>query len=136
MHRRRFLVFVAATGATRALAGASFRGRLTRDAAGKPVLESNGRRLRLSGDADTEAVLADDRLLNADLEVIGREAGGAVAIDPMHSAALWVHKDGRRLRITYWCDICAIRTYTPGLCVCCREETVLDLREPDKVDTK
>jgi hypothetical protein len=36
--------------------------------------------------------------------------------------------------VTYWCAVCAIRTFTPGICWCCREETELDLLEPDKVD--
>ena len=34
--------------------------------------------------------------------------------------------------VTYWCEVCAIRSYTPGLCVCCRDETTLDLRDPDQ----
>jgi hypothetical protein len=35
--------------------------------------------------------------------------------------------------ITYWCDVCSIRAYTPGPCVCCQQETTLDLRDPDKL---
>jgi hypothetical protein len=34
--------------------------------------------------------------------------------------------------ITYWCDVCSIRTYTPGKCWCCQQETTLDLRDPDQ----
>jgi hypothetical protein len=33
--------------------------------------------------------------------------------------------------VTYWCEVCAIRTYTPGECMCCQENTELDLRDPD-----
>ena len=25
--------------------------------------------------------------------------------------------------------VCSIRTYTPGICYCCQDETALDLRE-------
>jgi hypothetical protein len=42
---------------------------------------------------------------------------------------MFVHQGGKRLFVTYWCDVCSIRTYTPGLCLCCRKETDLDLRE-------
>lgn len=34
-------------------------------------------------------------------------------------------KDGERFRVTYYCDICHIRTHDPGRCMCCQEETVL-----------
>ena len=63
-----------------------------------------------------------------------RSGGGRFTINPIHKRALFTYKDGRRLMVTYWCDVCAIRTYTPGICWCCREETALDLIEPDKVD--
>ena len=41
-------------------------------------------------------------------------------------------KDGHVKVITYWCDVCSIRTYTPGPCWCCQKETLLDLRDPDQ----
>jgi len=97
---------------------------------------ADGRLLLLSGDDDTLGVLNDQRLAGSDFEVIGGATGDAVAIEPIYTAALFAYKDGKRLRVTYWCDVCAIRTYTPGLCWCCREETVLDLRDPDTVDKK
>ena len=53
-------------------------------------------------------------------------------VDPMHTKAMFVYKDGKKSRITYWCDLCSIRTYTPGICMCCQQETQLDLRDPDK----
>jgi len=43
-----------------------------------------------------------------------------------------VRQDGKLKLVTYWCDICAIRAYTPGPCVCCQRETTLDLRDPDQ----
>jgi hypothetical protein len=36
-------------------------------------------------------------------------------------------KDGKLYDIYYFCDICSIRAYTPGLCPCCRNE--LEFRE-------
>jgi hypothetical protein len=75
-------------------------------------------------------VLGDARLHDADLEVTGtREAGGTLMIGPIHTRAMKVHRNGKALLITYWCEVCSIRTYAPGICVCCQDETELDLRE-------
>jgi hypothetical protein len=105
----------------------SVRGKLTRGADGKPVLQtSDGRTVKLTGDADTMGVLGDKRLAGTDFEAIGNLNGDVLAIRPIHVPSLFVWKDGKRLRVTYWCDVCAIRTYTPGLCWCCRDETELD----------
>lgn len=116
---------------------ASVRGKLTKTPDGHPALQTSaGKLVRLSGDEDTLGVVKDKRLAGSDFEAVGMLAGDTLTIQPIHLAALYVHQDGRRLRVTYWCDICSIRTYTPGLCWCCREETKLDPREPDTVDTK
>lgn len=99
----------------------------------KPVLVlPDGRRVHLHSDAPTMAVLADERLKGADFEALGHwEAPDRFAVDLMHTRSLFVLKDGKRLMVTYWCDVCYIRTYSPGLCVCCRKNTDLDLRESD-----
>jgi hypothetical protein len=115
----------------------SLRGKLVKTPAGSPALQTEeGRLVPLSGDEETKSVLNDERLQNMEFEVIGKFDGETFVIDPIHTAAVFVLQSGHRKRVTYWCDVCAIRTYTPGLCQCCREETALDLREPDKVDTK
>src|ERR1019366_1149455 len=42
--------------------------------------------------------------------------------------------DGGKLKmIAYWCDVCYIRAYAPGPCVCCQKDTDLDLRELDDI---
>ncbi len=84
----------------------------------------------VEGDEPTNGVLKDHRLAGADLEVIGQVAApDRFLIDPIHTRSMFVHNNGKRLFITYWCEVCAIRTYTPGLCMCCQQETQLDLRE-------
>ena len=84
----------------------------------------------LIGDELTMGVLADDRLNNADLEAIGQTIeSGRFKIEPIHTRSLFVHQGGKRLMVTYWCDVCYIRTYTPGKCWCCQKDTELDLRE-------
>jgi len=57
---------------------------------------------------------------------------GHFEVDPIHTRAMFVHKDGKRLTISYWCEVCYIRTYTPGTCVCCQKYTDLDLKDADE----
>jgi len=53
-------------------------------------------------------------------------------IDPIHTRALLARQGGKLRMITYWCDTCSIRSFTPGPRVCCQRETTLDLRDPDE----
>lgn len=95
-----------------------------------PTLETGGRAVRLTGDAGTMMVLADARLKDQDFEVTGEAAGlGALRVGPIHTRSMFVHRGGKRLMITYWCEVCSIRTFTPGVCMCCQDETALDLKE-------
>jgi len=77
-------------------------------------------------------VLKDPRLSGVELEALGRfKAEKLFEIGPIHTRSMFVHRDGRRLFISYWCELCSIRTYTPGICWCCQQDTALDLREKD-----
>ena len=137
---RRHLLFAAGVSAwsipafAATVPGISIRGKLTRSSDGKPALEASpGKLISLQGDEDTAKVLNDSRLAGADLEAIGHfESPDHFQVDPITSRALFVHKDNQRLLITYWCDVCYIRTYSPGNCVCCQKYTDLDLREHDE----
>jgi len=132
---RRFFLF---SGVLLAADGsATVRGKLGKNPEGRPALQtSSGKWVPLTGDPDSLGVLNDERLAGTDFEVAGTPGTPGFTINPIHMAALHVWEAGKRKRVTYWCDICAIRTYTPGLCWCCRDETVLDLRDPDKVENK
>jgi len=89
--------------------------------------------ITLEGDDTTSKLLGDGRLGGFDVEARGRWiAPGRFRIDPSHTHSLMVRQDGRLKLITYWCDVCSIRAYTPGPCVCCQKETTLDLRDPDQ----
>ena len=109
----------------------SVRGILTKSPDGKPALmTTDGKLIYLHGDPDTMGVLNDARLANMDFEALGHYTSeGHFEIDPIHERAMFVHKDGKRLMVTYWCNVCYIRTYTPGPCWCCQKYTDLDLRE-------
>ncbi len=136
MERRIFLITVA-TPLLVLADSVRLRGKLSKDAAGGPAMEvAGGKLVPLTGDADTMGVLKDSRLAGADFEVVGRQTGDRFTIDPIHSHALYVYRDGKPKLVTYWCEVCAIRTYTPGLCWCCREETALDPQDPATVEKK
>lgn len=113
--------------------GLSIRGTLKQQNGKPPVLQVPGQKpVTLHGDEPTMGVLNDKRLADVDLEAIGHFASPELfEVDPIHTRAMFVHKDNKRLLITYWCDVCYIRTYTPGVCWCCQKYTDLDLREPE-----
>ena len=110
----------------------SIRGRLTMHL-GKPALETATHEfIFLDGDEPTRGVLNDKRLAGFDMEAKGHfTAPEHFLVDPIHTRAMFAFKDGKAKLVTYWCDTCSIRYYTPGTCWCCQEETTLDLRDPD-----
>jgi len=123
--------FAATTGTA---AKESVRGKLVQRK-DKPaiVLTDDGQEITLSGDDDTQKVLHDPRLADVALEAIGHfTAPGQFAVEPIFEKNLFALKNGKRLRITYWCDVCSIRTYSPGTCVCCQKWTGLDLQDPNQ----
>jgi len=108
----------------------TIRGKLVQASGKSPVLESADGIHALDGDADSVGVLKDKRLAGETFELEGKFGqGGAFVVDPIHTRAMRVLKDGKALLVTYWCEVCSIRTYTPGICWCCQEYTELDLRE-------
>ncbi len=110
----------------------TIRGKLTRRL-GKPALETTANKfIYLEGDERTTKVLNDERLIGFDTQAKGHfTAPDHFLVDPIHARGLLVFKDGKAKLITYWCDTCSIRYYTPGTCWCCQQETTLDLRDPD-----
>ncbi|MBS1855735.1 MAG: hypothetical protein JST11_10245 [Acidobacteria bacterium] len=90
--------------------------------------------ITLDGDTPTRKVLHDERISGMDAQATGHfTAPGKFLVDPQYKRALLVRKDGKLKMVTYWCDVCGIRAYTPGPCVCCQKETDLDLRDPDDI---
>jgi len=114
-------------------ASASVRGKLFPSP--EPTLEpGDDKRIALHGDEPTMGVLNDKRLAGVDLEALGHfSSPGLFEVDPIHLSAMFVHRDGKKLLITYWCDVCYIRTYSPGVCWCCQKYTDLDLREASEL---
>ncbi len=98
------------------------RGRI-RQGSGKPavVQTSDGKSYTVSGDDFTKAQMADPKLNGREVELEGRFAGPG----QFEAAKIFTIKDGNRYKVTYWCDVCSIRTHMPGRCMCCQGETEL-----------
>jgi hypothetical protein len=104
---------------------------------GQPtVLETTDHKLvKLDGDDQTMKVLADPRVNGFEAQAKGRFATpDRFVIDPSHTHPMLVKKDGHLKLVSYWCDICTIRSYAPGPCACCQKDTALDLIDPDHKD--
>jgi hypothetical protein len=95
---------------------------------------SDHRIIELDGDAPTRKVLRDERIHGMAAQATGHfTAPRKFLVDPQHKRALLVKKDGTAKMITYWCDVCGIRAYAPGPCVCCQADTELELRNLDDI---
>lgn len=129
MTRRALFALIAARAL---LAGEQLRGTLEPE---RVLRTSDGRRVPLTGDDPTLLVLDDKRLHGADFEVDGAWDGKQFRIGPIHLRSMFVHRSGQRLAVSYWCDICYIRTWSPGTCWCCQEHTKLDPIDPATLDS-
>ena len=95
------------------------------------LLTLEGKTIGVAGDDPTDKILHDARLNGRVFEAKGRWSGaGAFTIDPIETRSLVVLEGAKRSRVTYYCDVCSIRTYSPGPCMCCQAETRLDLIDP------
>jgi hypothetical protein len=111
-------------------AAASLRGRLKTGDPAALTATNSSKPILLIGDDATKGVLSDVRLDGTDFEVLGHRTDPEhFDVDKIHTRSLFAWKGGKRLMVTYWCDVCYIRTYTPGICWCCQKYTDLDLRE-------
>jgi hypothetical protein len=113
--------------------GKPLRGKLV---AGRKLMVGD-RTVALVGDEAVGKVLEDERLLGSELEVEGvAEGEGKFLIDGIHNKPVYLFVKGERLGVSYWCEICYIRTYSPGKCWCCQEDTKLDPKDPNTPDRK
>jgi hypothetical protein len=115
-------------------ATAPLRGQLRQSPGQPPVIETaEHKRVVLSGDDPTIKVLNDPRLKDSDFEALGHYSGeGRFQVNHIHLPSLFVYRDGKRLQVSYWCDVCYIRTSSPGKCWCCQKDTALDPVEPEQ----
>lgn len=116
----------------------TLRGKLTiHNNAEATVLTADHKTITLDGDDDTLKVLSDQRLDGFEIEARGKFTSPTkFTVGPRYDRSLLVRQDGKLKLITYWCDVCSIRDYTPGPCRCCQKELLLDLRDPDAPEGK
>jgi hypothetical protein len=110
----------------------SLLGKLVQPEGKPPAIQTAGNKLvSLDGEPESLKVLSDERLAGSDMELLGHYAApDRFVVGSFYtSRSIIVHKDGKRYTISYWCPVCSIRAYTPGKCVCCHQETQLDLQE-------
>ena len=82
------------------------------------LLDSNGKLHDFSSADAGAAIFTDVRVRQRELQVTAQTtAKGQLEIIRVQS----LH-DGRLYDIYYFCELCNIRAYTPGLCPCCRNE--------------
>jgi hypothetical protein len=132
--RALFLTLAVAAASLAADTTPNARGKLIQQPGKPPAIETPGKQLvYLNGDAPTLSILKDKRLAGVDLEAKGHfTSPNQFEIDSIENRALLVHKGDKLYRVTYYCDVCSIRTYSPGPCPCCQEETRLDLIDPSQ----
>jgi hypothetical protein len=125
---------IAAAAAFAGAPSSNLRGKLIQRDGQAPVIETaDHKMISLKGDDPTQAILKDKRLAGLDFEIKGRFlAPDQFEVATIENRALIVHKDDKLFRVTYYCDVCSIRTYSPGPCPCCQAETRLDLIDPSQ----
>jgi hypothetical protein len=113
------------------LLAAEIRGKLTVRNGSATLETADHKQISLLGDETAQKVLSDQRLNGFEVQARGRfTAPERFEIEPSHTHPLLVHKDGKLKLVSYWCGVCSVRSYTPGPCVCCQEETTLELIDP------
>ena len=85
-------------------------------------LTTKGKRVRVAGDLFSNAQLRDPGLTGREWELEG-EFGPEGHFEILR---LFTIRQGKRHRVTYWCEICYIRSHEPGRCMCCQAETELE----------
>lgn len=74
-------------------------------------------------ETDAFHALHDPKLAGRTWEFVGYAQDG----DKFDVRKLFTIKDGKRHEVTYYCEICHIVSYRPGMCMCCQED--VELRE-------
>jgi hypothetical protein len=75
----------------------------------------DGKVYPLVNDAGARMFFKDAALLKRPMSLTGRLVAGSF----LQVVAAQSVRDGKLHDLYYWCDICTIRTYQPGICECC-----------------
>jgi len=72
----------------------------------------------LNDDKSTSTLLEEKRLRTREFQLTLKKSGASYEIVKSQ-----FFRDGKLYDFYYFCDVCNITTHTPGLCMCCRQET-------------
>jgi len=81
---------------------------------------ANGQIYLLKDDKLTKTLIEEKRIGSKDFQLTLRKAGDSPAYEIVKSQFF---RDGKLYDFYYFCDVCNITTHSPGLCLCCRQET-------------
>jgi hypothetical protein len=100
----------------------ALRGKIVQRPDQEPVIQTaDGKQYTVGGDEFTLSQMKDDKLNGRDIELEGRFSGS----NKFEALKIFTIKNGKRYIVTYWCEICSIRTHKAGRCMCCQGETEL-----------
>jgi hypothetical protein len=69
-------------------------------------------------------MFADPDVRSRELLVRARPAGHGTGVE-LDIIKVYSIRDGRTHDLDYFCEVCNVVAYAPGLCVCCRQPLVL-----------
>jgi hypothetical protein len=78
----------------------------------------DGRLVPLLKDTRGRAFYQDPRLRGRSMELVVRQWPGVPYVQVVNVYSI---KDGKRYKVDYWCDVCAISTYDMRPCPCCQD---------------
>jgi hypothetical protein len=88
---------------------------------GKSFLIREGAEVPLASvRAEVNETLADERLAGREFKLVGR----FLADGQFDVTDFFVFRNGKLLRLVYFCETCNITTFAPGLCACCGQPTL------------
>ncbi|GAB4365045.1 MAG: hypothetical protein OHK0021_08780 [Bryobacter sp.] len=127
VQNRRIFLFATASSLALGQGESVIKGRLQK---GRQLRTADGT-VTLEADESIGALLDDERVIGMELEIEGQsKTANQFAVNPVHRKPVYTYADGRRLLVSYWCDVCYIRFYRPGTCWCCQKEVLLDPKDP------
>lgn len=82
--------------------------------------DATGKIYALKSGKSVETLRTEPRLHSKDFQLTLRPIQNSSSYEIVKSRFF---RDGKLYDFYYYCDVCNITTYHPGLCMCCRQET-------------
>lgn len=82
--------------------------------------DSSGRVYPLKADKSLDTLRTEPRIQSKDFQLTLRPIQNSSLFEIINARFF---RDGKLYEFYYYCEVCNIKTYHPGLCMCCRQET-------------